>query len=59
MHVRTKYDHTHNFFAGTYDFFGLNTYTTVRSEDVTDVAASGDYYNDMDVNGDKDPSWPG
>ena len=45
-------------YSGSYDFFGLNSYTTVRSEYVKwDV--SGQYYNDMDVYGDKDPSWPG
>lgn len=30
----------------------------MRSEDAT-WDASGDYYNDMDVSGDKDPNWPG
>nr|ATP16791.1 multidomain GH1 [Lyrodus pedicellatus] len=42
---------------GSSDFFGLNSYTTVRSADA-EWGADGNYYNDMDVAGDADPSWP-
>ena len=46
---------------GSYDFFGLNCYTTERqSDNDVPIGANGGRYDMVDVGttSDKDPSWP-
>lgn len=45
-------------FSGSFDFFGLNHYTTVRVSDAPSLG-DGSYYGDQDIGQDQDPSWEG
>ena len=48
-------------FTGTFDFYGLNFYSSsmVTPADGSWLDATGNYYNDVDVNSWADPEWLG
>lgn len=56
MFISCKNYCQHLIVVGSYDFFGLNHYTTVRTANVNPDAQI-DYYNDMDIVGDFDEKW--
>lgn len=45
------------FVPGTYDFLGMNFYTSNLVSSIDNIHQS--YYGDQDVNSTKDPSWLG
>ncbi|XP_077302259.1 myrosinase 1-like [Arctopsyche grandis] len=47
------------YIRGTYDFFGLNHYTTTLVRMPTTISKELSYYDDLGTEGFEDPAWPG